>query len=90
MHFSALIRSGQITREEALESIKNLPYNKETIEQDKEYVYKKLDLSEQQYEEIMKQPLKSFKDYKTYDNYKKRLNPIIDYFKRNNMWPTIA
>jgi N-acetyl sugar amidotransferase len=61
-HYSTLINSGQMTREEALEKMKEISY----IEGDKEYVLEKLELSEKEFEEIMALPKKSYKDYPNY------------------------
>jgi N-acetyl sugar amidotransferase len=64
-HLSTLIVSGQITRDEALEELAK-PIMEETIlKQDLEYVPKKLGLTEQEFDEIMKLPPKSHYDYKT-------------------------
>lgn len=64
LHYSAKIRSGQITREKALEIIKTDPYDGGV--EDLEYCLKKLDLSYDEFKEIMNLPVKSFKDYNTY------------------------
>ena len=63
IHYSALIRSEQMTREEALKKIKQPPYKKSRIEEDKNYVIKKLGLSEEEFEKIMTKPPKMFLDY---------------------------
>lgn len=57
MHLSSLICSGQITREEALEELKNPPYDEAMKAEDKSYVLKKLGLSETEFQEIMNQPV---------------------------------
>jgi len=63
-HFSTLICSGQITRKEALEEMKKSPYPNETLmKEDREYVIKKLGLAEEKFERIMRQPIKTHKDY---------------------------
>ncbi|OQX50945.1 MAG: ExsB family protein [Candidatus Cloacimonas sp. 4484_209] len=63
-YLSNLVRSGQMTREEALEEISHDPYpTKEMMKKDKEYVIKKLGLTEEEFERIMSQPIKTFKDY---------------------------
>ena len=63
-HLSTLICSGQITREEALEELKDGSYISETaINEEKEYVSSKFGLREEEFEEIMSLPIKSFKDY---------------------------
>jgi len=74
-YFSALIRSGQMTRDEALEKIKEPPISKEQAEKDKKYVLEKLGLTEEEFEEIMRLLPKTFLDYPTY-------YPIIRALKR--------
>ena len=61
---SALIRSNQMGREEALSEIQSHPYNyeKDLIQ----YVIKKLGLSEKEFEDIYKLPTKTHDDYPTY------------------------
>jgi N-acetyl sugar amidotransferase len=67
-HFSNLICSGQLTREAALEEMKNDPYAETIMREDREYVIKKLSLTERQFEDIMKLPVKTSYDYPTYRN----------------------
>ncbi|TAL59630.1 MAG: N-acetyl sugar amidotransferase [Bacteroidetes bacterium] len=62
-YLSALICSGQITREDALNELSNPPAPSNQLEQDKEYVIKKLGLSEQLLQDMIKGPNKSFRDY---------------------------
>lgn len=52
-HWSALICSGQATREEALEDLANEPYPVDLQKQDVKYVSKKLDFTSEEFEEIM-------------------------------------
>ena len=52
-HLSTLICSGQITKEEALEELKQPIYNANQLEEDKEFVLKKLGLSENQFNKLM-------------------------------------
>jgi N-acetyl sugar amidotransferase len=61
--FSAKIRSGDMTRNRALESIKR-PYPVEDGIVD--YTISKLNLSAKEFEEILKAPVKTFLDYPTY------------------------
>ena len=61
---SALIRSGQITREEALHELNASPY--EYDEEVVNYTLHKLGISHEEFREIMEAPLKSYRDYKTY------------------------
>lgn len=72
---SALVRSGQMTRQEALDRLKK-PYH---IENDKviEECLKKINVSQKEFDEIMKLPLKTFRDYDTsYDKIKFFKYPI--------------
>lgn len=61
---SAMIRSGQTTREDALSILKAQPY--EIDEELVEYCMRKLDLTSSEFEAILNLPRKSFKDYPTY------------------------
>ncbi|MBC2844484.1 N-acetyl sugar amidotransferase [Winogradskyella flava] len=53
-HLSTLICSGQMKREEALSILNTAPYDAEELKNDKPYILKKLGLSEQAFEDIMK------------------------------------
>ncbi len=61
---SALIRSKQITRDEAIKEIQNTeyPYDEKVVD----YVINKLGLTEVDFDKIMKAKPKSFNDYPTY------------------------
>ena len=75
LHYSALIRSGQISKADAMENIKKDPYagGEETLN----YCLKKLDLSEKEFNDIMNLPVKSFQDYDSYYDLVKRLEKPI-------------
>lgn len=64
LHYSALIRSGQLDRTVALEKVKQDPYigGVETFN----YCLKKLDFSHEEFDMIMNKPPKLFLDYKSY------------------------
>ncbi len=64
-HLSSLICAGQITRDEALAEIKKDLYDNEALKKDKEYVLEKLGLTDEEFERIMKLPIRSHYDYKT-------------------------
>lgn len=91
MHLATLICSGQITREQALEELKLPAYNHQQFLEDKEYVLKKLDLSEAEFEAIMKQkpvPHSAFgsqwdkKHFRKYYYFTLLLNPIAKLYKK--------
>ena len=63
-HLSAMINSRQITRQEALTELEKPTYpSKELLDQDKEFVIKKLGLTPISFEKIMKSPIKQHADY---------------------------
>jgi hypothetical protein len=61
--YAALVRSGQITREQGLELIA-LPYDFDSEEV--EYVKKRLGFSNEEFENLLKLPKKTYRDFKTY------------------------
>ncbi len=65
-HFSSLICSGEMTREEALKELEKEPYPGEVQEEDRAYVAKKFNLSEEEFESIMRLPVKTYWDYPSY------------------------
>jgi N-acetyl sugar amidotransferase len=68
MHLSSLICSGEITREQALAELVAPPYPAELQASDREYVIKKLGISEAEFEQIMSAPPKRFDEYPSYEN----------------------
>lgn len=63
-HFSSLILTGQLKRDEALEILKNPPYDEKQAMEDLEYVAKKMGLTKDEFLDLMKQENKTYKDYK--------------------------
>jgi N-acetyl sugar amidotransferase len=66
LHLSSLIWSGQINRVFALEELAKEDYPEDLQKQDKEFVIKKLNITAEEFERIMKMPPKSFWDYPSY------------------------
>ena len=64
-HLSTLICSGQITKQEALAELEKPLYEANELKADKEYVLKKFGLTEAQFEEIMKMPVRKHSEFKT-------------------------
>jgi len=62
-HLSSLICSEHISREEALEEIKQPPYSSLELEHDKDYIIKKLGFSPKEFDEIMATPPRSHLEY---------------------------
>ena len=63
-HFSSLIMTGQMTRDEALERISRPELSEQFLKSEFEYVAHKLDLSVEQLQEIFEGPNKTYNDYK--------------------------
>lgn len=63
-HFSSLILTNQMTRDEALERISKPELDEFTLKQEFEYVANKLDLTVEQLQEIFEGKNKTYKDYK--------------------------
>lgn len=68
MHLSSLIASGQITRKEALEMLKEPLYDDKEIERDIDYFCEKMEISRDEFQDIMNRPKKYFWDYKSNEN----------------------
>ena len=63
-HFSGLILTNQMKREEALNELLKPAYNEDEMAQDFEFVAKKLDLSVEELKRIMNGENKTYRDYK--------------------------
>jgi len=63
-HFSSLILTKQMTRDEALKKISMKAYDDETIAQDFEYIANKLGITVKELKDIMEGPNRSYRDYK--------------------------
>jgi N-acetyl sugar amidotransferase len=68
-HMSCLIMAGQMTREDALKELQEPPYAGYTMEDDMEYVSKKLGLSGGEFEQIMSLPPTTHAEYQTAEDY---------------------
>jgi N-acetyl sugar amidotransferase len=82
-HYSNLVLSGQMTRDEALEQMKLPVYPENLLEEDREYVTKKLGFSEVEFDAMMAAPTKTFEDYNTshkiFETAKKMVNATRRY-----------
>ncbi len=78
-HYSSLICSGEITRDEVLKILEEPPYPADLMAEDKAYVVKKLGLTEAEFEAIMNLPKKTYWDYPSYGHFLK--SPAFDAVK---------
>jgi N-acetyl sugar amidotransferase len=76
-HLSTMIISGQISRKQALEELSEPAYSTAMFESDYEYVLKKLGLSQQEFDAIMRLPIKTNRDYPSNDWIFRRLGGLI-------------
>ena len=63
-HFSSLILTGQMSRDEALRRLATTAYSPDQLAHDFEYIATKLDLSVPELQAIMAGPNKSYRDYR--------------------------
>lgn len=81
--YSALIRSLQMSKEEAKRRLHNEPpMPPEQAASDKAYVIKKFEISPEEFEAIMSLPHKRFEDYPNYYNIIKRFRKPIEWLYR--------
>lgn len=81
-HLSTLICSGQMTREEALKELELPIYDPQELKQDKEFVLKKLGLSEAEFDAIMKLPPRPHSDFKSDLKLKARYMRLLEKTKK--------
>jgi N-acetyl sugar amidotransferase len=63
-HFSSLILTGQLTREDALDRISRPPYDPDLMKEDFEYIATKLGLGVNELRAIERGPNKTYRDYR--------------------------
>jgi N-acetyl sugar amidotransferase len=75
--YSALIRSGQMTRREGLQAMQDRPYFKPDTMALVELVKKRLGLSDAEFDALMTSPIKTYRDYSTYKQTFERMRPFF-------------
>ena len=81
-HLSALIRNSEMSRAEGLEALGSPPYDSSEMLTDREYVLKKLEFSEAEFDEIMARPVKAHTDYPTDEIVLRHLGFFIRLYQR--------
>jgi N-acetyl sugar amidotransferase len=76
IHLSDLIMNGELTRQEALDELALEPYDKLTLDQDTDYVLKKLNFSKDEFHQYMVTKPVSHYEYPSYAKLAKRLVAI--------------
>lgn len=85
-HFSSLVLTEQLKREEALEILKQPPYAIEEAMEDMEFISSRLGLRKDEFQKLMNQESKTYKDYKsdlTMINAAIKLAKLVGMEKRN-------
>lgn len=67
IHYSSLINSDQMSRQEAFEKLKNPPYNKNIVQKDMEFILNKFEINKEKFVEILNKENKFFFDYNSYE-----------------------
>ncbi|MEN6460586.1 MAG: N-acetyl sugar amidotransferase [Syntrophomonas sp.] len=78
-YLSTLVLTGQMTRKEALDILEEPPYEEALAMQDMEFISNKLDITTEEFLEMMQGPNKTFRDYK---NIEKLLKSAIRFAMR--------
>jgi N-acetyl sugar amidotransferase len=86
-HLSTLICSGQMDRRSALEAMQADPYARDEQESDREYVTKKLGISDDEFARIMALPPRTYRDYPNSDALRWRLVRLARVGKRLGLIP---
>lgn len=81
---SASVRSGLMDREEAIRLYAEPPYMEPEL---LDYFKKRLELNDEEFDEIMNRPKKSFKDYPTYKKRFEKLRPLFFILAKANLVP---
>ncbi|MBE0376715.1 N-acetyl sugar amidotransferase [Pseudoalteromonas prydzensis] len=81
-HLSNLIMSNQMSREDAINELTKSQYNASNLEEDLDYIISKLDISRDEWSEIMALPIKQHNSYKsdynlTWFKYYKKVTLLI-------------
>lgn len=81
-HLSTLICAGQITRRDALNEMEQNPYPPDKVEEDKEYVLKKLGLTEAEFEVMMSEPVRGYRDYSSNHLIFRKMPTLLNFVKK--------
>jgi aminotransferase len=79
-HLASLIVSGQMTRDEALEELKQPLYDPKELEQDKLFFSKKLGLTIEEFEKIMAEKPTTYKDFPNHQEFYAKIRAFIKRF----------
>jgi len=84
VQYSSLILTGQMTREDAIEKLKQPPYNESTIHQDFEYIANKLGITIKELQTYFESPNKTYKNYASQESIYKIGSGVFKLFGLEN------
>ena len=79
--------SGEVTRKEALEALKKPTADSKMITEDREYVIKKLGITEEEFEEIMTRSPKTILDYTNIHSLEMRFRRLLNKMRSMKLLP---
>lgn len=85
-HLSSLIFSDQLSRDQALEELKKPIYPEGLLAEDKVYVGKKFEMSEKEFEEMMRAQPKTFQDYPNQYAFFKKLRNVLNFLRGKGLF----
>lgn len=80
-HLSSMIVSGQMMREDALAELEGEPYNPKIAAEDTEYICQKFGLRTEEFDAIMRAPVKVSDDYPNSEHLLKTFAPAVRWIK---------
>ncbi|MFT3748922.1 MAG: N-acetyl sugar amidotransferase [Agriterribacter sp.] len=80
-HYSTLICSGQMSKKDALDKLKEPTYDLQLQQQDIEYVCKKWGISKEEFNKVMNMTVRSHNEFKEEQKIEKAINKIIQTIK---------
>lgn len=75
-HLSSLIASGGITRERALELLDEPLYEDDELRRDRQYLCRKLRISDAEFEDLMDRPIHNYTDFDNWDKQYTRMKTL--------------
>lgn len=81
-HFATMVCSGQMTRDEALARLTEDAYPSELVEQDKQYFCRKLGMPMAEFDELMRHPPRSHREFPNNEYWFDRLAWFVQYARR--------
>lgn len=86
-HLSDVIRSGKMTREEALLQIAMPPYPPELFTKDYAFVLKKFGMTDAQFQALMNEPLRTYRDYRNTEWVARALRSSVTFARKIGLYP---